>query len=158
MAMAGLLPASLRGVWWLGNSLLLLHFKAPQSQNVYLSAVKIDWLIDWFFLYGAALCSPADSLRFCCMWFKMSDCSRYRAFWISTEAVYLQHGLVVTCLVSHETAAISVHSVYTMQPWTMRCDITLCKATYVGCMHVSYNRPPALLAKWLGSFIYATTK
>ena len=40
----------------------------------------------------------------------------YGAFWISMKVVYLKHCLVVTWLMSHETAAISVPSVYTIQP------------------------------------------
>ena len=40
-------------------------------------------------------------------------------FWISIKVECLQCCLVVTCLVPHETAAVSAHSVYTIQPCTM---------------------------------------
>ena len=39
----------------------------------------------------------------------------------STKVVYLQHCLVVTWLVLHETASILVHSVYTIRLCTMSC-------------------------------------
>ena len=41
--------------------------------------------------------------------------------YISTKLVYLQCCLVVTWLVPRETAAISAHSVYTMQACTVSC-------------------------------------
>ena len=50
---------------------------------------------------------------------KWATVTFYRAFWISTEVVYLRRCLVVTWLVSRETAAVWPHFVYTMQPWTM---------------------------------------
>ena len=32
------------------------------------------------------------------------------------------------------------------------CRVTSCRTTYVRCMRISCNLPPALLAEWLGSF------
>ena len=71
-------------------------------------------------------------------------------FLISTEVVYLQRCLVVTWLVPCKTAAISAHSVYTIQP----CTVTSLHAkphTYGACVF-SCNQPPALLAEWQGFF------
>ena len=66
----------------------------------------------WSLLYSAILRSQADSLRSHVIlheWIAF-----YSAFFkISTEVVYLQW------LVPQETAAISAHSVYTIQPCTM---------------------------------------
>ena len=46
---------------------------------------------------------------------------------VSTEMMYLQHCLVVTWLLPHETAAISTH---------VLCFVTLVETTYVGCVCV----------------------
>ena len=45
----------------------------------------------------------------------------YCVFWKTTKVVYLQHCFVVMWLVPHETTAILVHSVYTIQPCIMSC-------------------------------------
>ena len=42
-------------------------------------------------------------------------------FWIATKVVYLQHCLIVRWLVPRETGAISVCSVYIVQPCTISC-------------------------------------
>ena len=72
----------------------------------------------------------------------------YSAFRISIQVVYLQHCLVVTWLVPHETAVVSALSVYTIQTCTMsshfmQSHIVLCR------VHAFLA---AVLAEWLGSF------
>ena len=69
----------------------------------------------WLLLY-TALFSALEQTHCSHMWFWISDYLLIVCFWISTKVVYLQHCLVVTWLVPHVTAAISVHSAYTMQP------------------------------------------
>ena len=59
-------------------------------------------------LYSAILCSRANSLRTCVMWFWTSDCILFkRVLLISTEVVYWQPSLVLAWLVPSETAAVS---------------------------------------------------
>ena len=77
----------------------------------------------------------------------------YSAFWISTEVVYLQRCLVVTWLVPRGTAAVSMRSVYTIQPciishYFMQNHIRIQDACVFSCKDLS----PALLAEWPGSF------
>ena len=77
----------------------------------------------------------------------------YSAFWSSTRIVYLQHCLVVTWLVPHETAAILAHSVYAIQLCIMShhfaqshiCRVYACLA--VTChLHFQQNDQDPLLA------------
>ena len=72
----------------------------------------------WLLLY-TALFSALEQTHCSHVWFWMSDYLLILCFWISTKVVYLQHCLVVTRLVPHETAAILVRSVYTIQPYAM---------------------------------------
>ena len=72
----------------------------------------------WSLLYSAILRSRADTLRSHVIlheWLAF-----YAAFLdICIEVAYLRRCLTVTLLVARETAAISVRSVYTIQPCTM---------------------------------------
>ena len=119
---------------------ILVFFQAispPAARGVWhhisvLLALAIEWLIDdcflysaiFYFLYSAILCSAADSLHFCRMWFWMSDCNLLQRIleYCSLLQCILEYSLkcclVVTWLVPHETAAILARSVYTIQPCT----------------------------------------
>ena len=65
----------------------------------------------------------------------------YSVSWTSTEVVYIQSCLDVTWLVACETAAISAHSVHTIQPCTTschfkqnhKCSVHACLAVSVTC-------------------------
>ena len=88
--------------------------------------------------------SRADSLRSHVIVHKWLDF--YSAFLKSTKVVCLQrwHGWChMELLPSRRT--FCVHH-------TTMHHVTSCKATYVRCMRVSCNLPPALLAEWPGSF------
>ena len=70
---------------------------------------------------------------------------------IHQSDVLIQCYLIVTWLVPCKTAAILAHSVYTIQPCTMSCHFL---QSHIHRVHVCLvgNLPPALLAKWPGSF------
>ena len=110
----------------------------------------------WLLLYSTILCSRADSLHSCHMWFWMSDCIIFQCiFLISTEVVYWQNYLVVAWLVSRETAAISAQVLCTPFNHAPVYSVTSFKATQVsGACVFNCNLPAALLAEWSGSFTY----
>ena len=101
-------------------------------------------LFYWSLLYSAFLCSRADALRSCCMWFWFKNNFNIHR--------YLQLYLVV----------IWCH-VKLLPSWRTFCahpynhapvySVTSFKATYArfACVF-SCNLPPALLAEWPGSF------
>ena len=87
-------------------------------------------IIIYHFLYSDILCSQADSPH--------SHVILHE--WISFYSAFLnshQSGVLTALawLVPHETAAISAHSVYTIQPWTMH-HVTSCKATCIRKVYV----------------------
>ena len=97
------------------------------------------------FLYSDILRSPADSLRSCCMWFWMSDCKPFVArFLISTEVVYWQRYLAVSCLVPREAAAVSAHVLCTPYNLAPVYSVTSCKALKTGADFIT-----VCLTKWL---------
>ena len=70
---------------------------------------------------------------------------------IHQSGVLIQCYLIVTWLVPCKTAAILAHTVYTIQPCTRSCHFL---QSHIHRVHVCLvgNLPPALLAKWPGSF------
>ena len=65
----------------------------------------------WLLLHSAILCSQADLLRLCCMWFWLSDCNcsllvLRSKFLTSIWVVHLQRCLVCAWLAPHGAAAV----------------------------------------------------
>ena len=80
------------------------------------SSVIHIYLLDRFYIAPFYVCSRADLLCSCRMWFWMRDCAFYSAFWISTEVAYS-----ATCCMADATwngCYIGARSVYTIQPCT----------------------------------------
>ena len=82
--------------------------------------LKIVVVVDCFYI---TLFSALDQTHCTHMWFWISDYLLIACFRISTEVVYLQCCLIVTWLVPHETVAVWVWPVYTIQPCTMSCHL-----------------------------------
>ena len=82
--------------------------------------------------HSAIFCSRADSLCSCRMWFRMSDFPC--AFWISTEALYLQRCLVVTWLMPRKTAAVSAHVLCIPYRDAPAYDVTWFEVSCVVCI------------------------
>ena len=94
----------------------------------------IDWII-FFFLYSTILCFQADSL--CTVLSSRLTVLVSHVIlneWlypvtvhslISTEVVYWQHYSVITWLVPHETAAISVHVLCAQYKFTTMHQISV---------------------------------
>ena len=126
-------PWNSSNVWWNGNVCnrlpTLVHIVTHTAAVIPATLIAARQLRGfqgwscccccWSLLYSATLRSRADSLRSyrTRFWVTVDSCS---AFWISTEVVYLQRCLVVAWLVSSETAAVSVRSVYTISCITSR--------------------------------------
>ena len=142
-----------RGVRWITNVHTGQSSQATCQSNVKKKKKKYIYYHYWLVSYSAVLCSQAVSPRSCGMWFWMSDCILFFTALIDIHGSGVwQRGLVVAWLVPRETAAASAHVLYTPYSHKPVYGVTSFKDTSVGCMCVSCNLPPALLAEWPGSF------
>ena len=143
------IPRPSESLFSLHPPLLLRHLKSDGRlwsafQFVFTSAWLHHWLVEWWAslvfacLFGwsplcnAILHSQAASLRFCCMWFYVSDGSfLYVKNWSHWSGVHTAlFGCYIRC---HVKLLLSRHVLCT--PYSCAaCLITSCKATCVGCM------------------------
>ena len=109
-----------------------------------------SWFIHlWLMIFDFVLFSALEQTYCARMWLYMSELLFVACFCLFC---FIHQSGVLTVLawpVPQETAAISACSVYTVWP----CTMLLHAKPQVRKVHACLaNRPPALLAEWLGSF------